>query len=100
VCATALCVCVHSSSHLRTRPPTLIREVQVAVGIAQARDTVQIFGSVWLLLVTGLVSAKAAGKHVPKAAGIPVVVGGTEAGYMWLCACACGPDCVCPPVGV
>ena len=54
----------------------LQREVQMSVNIAKARDTLQIFGPLWLTLTTGIVTAVALKKPVPHVAGIPVVVGG------------------------
>jgi hypothetical protein len=37
------------------------REVQMAVNIARARDTLCVFGSAWGTLVTGVVTARALG---------------------------------------
>ena len=58
------------------------REVQMAVNIAKARDTIQIFGSVWAVFVSGVAGAKIAGKKVPPIAAVPVVVGGLMLGNM------------------
>mmetsp|Transcript_26230 Transcript_26230/g.60950 ORF Transcript_26230/g.60950 Transcript_26230/m.60950 type:complete len:161 (-) Transcript_26230:1068-1550(-) len=60
----------------------LQREVEISVQIAKARDTVQIFGSAWLVLITGVVGARAMGHQVPTFAAIPVVVGGLVLGNM------------------
>jgi hypothetical protein len=58
------------------------REIQMALNVAKARDNLQIFGSAWLTLVTGVSVAKAAGRHVPGILGIPVLVGGLVLGNM------------------
>ena len=58
------------------------REVQMSVNIAKARDAIQIFGSAYLTLVSGISIAKLAGKHVPPIAGVPVVIGGLALGNM------------------
>lgn len=58
------------------------REVQMAVNIAKARDTIQIFGSAWAFLVSGVAGAKIAGKTVPPIAAVPVVLGGLVLGNM------------------
>lgn len=58
------------------------REVQMAINMAKARDNIQIFGSLWLTLVSGAGAAKIAGKTVPSAAGIPIVVGAIVLGNM------------------
>jgi Uncharacterised conserved protein (DUF2368) len=60
----------------------LQREVQMAVNIAKARDTIWVFGSAWSVLTTAVLGARAAGKTVPSAAGIPVVVGALVLGNM------------------
>jgi UDP-N-acetylenolpyruvoylglucosamine reductase len=52
------------------------REMQMALNIAKARDNLQIFGSLWLTLVSGAGAAKIAGRAVPGMVGIPIVVGG------------------------
>ena len=56
------------------------REVQMAVNIAKARDTIQIFGTAWTVFVGGVASAKIAGRKVPPVAAVPVVVGGLVLG--------------------
>jgi len=58
------------------------REVQMAVNIAKARDTIWIFGSAWAALVTGAVTAKAAGRAVPPLVGVPVVIGALVLGNL------------------
>lgn len=58
------------------------REMQMALNIAKARDGLQIFGSLWLTLVSGVGAAKIAGRAVPPAVGIPIVVGGIALGNM------------------
>lgn len=58
------------------------REIQMSVNIAKARDTIQIFGTAWLTLVSGVVIAKLAKKPVPGILGVPVVVGGIVLGNM------------------
>lgn len=58
------------------------REVQMAVNIAKARDTIQIFGSAWAVLVAGVAGAKTAGRKIPPLAAVPVVVGGLVLGNM------------------
>ena len=58
------------------------REVQMAVNIAKARDTIQIFGSAWAVFVSGVAGAKIAGKKVPPIAAVPFVVGGLMLGNM------------------
>lgn len=60
----------------------LQREVQMAVNIAKARDTLSIFGSAWGALVTGVVTAQIMGKPVPGIVGVPVVVGALILGNM------------------
>ena len=58
------------------------REVQMAINIAKARDNLQIFGSLWLTLVSGVGAARVAGKPIPSAVGIPVVVGAIVLGNL------------------
>jgi len=58
------------------------REVQMGINIAKARDNIQIFGSLWLTLVTGVGVARIAGRTVPQAVGIPIVVGAVILGNM------------------
>ena len=55
----------------------------MSVNIAKARDTIQIFGSVYLTFVTGITVAKLAGKSVPPIAGVPVVIGGLMLGNIF-----------------
>lgn len=56
------------------------REVQMALNIAKARDSLQIFGSVWLTLVTGVGAARMAGRIVPGVVGAPILVGAVVLG--------------------
>jgi hypothetical protein len=58
------------------------REVQMAVNVAKARDTIHIFGSLWLTLVSGIGIARVAGKPVPSMAGVPVVLGAVVLGNL------------------
>lgn len=58
------------------------REIQMAINIAKARDTLAIFGSAWATLVVGVGSAKAMGRAVPPTAGIPIVLGGLVLGNL------------------
>lgn len=58
------------------------REVQMSIQIAKARDNLQIFGSLWLTLVTGAGAARIAGKKVPGLVGVPVVVGAVMLGNL------------------
>jgi len=60
----------------------LQREMQMAVNIAKARDTLHIFGSAYSLFFTGIIGAKVMGKTVPVTAGIPIVMGGLFLGNM------------------
>mmetsp|Transcript_23441 Transcript_23441/g.34595 ORF Transcript_23441/g.34595 Transcript_23441/m.34595 type:complete len:157 (+) Transcript_23441:56-526(+) len=60
----------------------LQREIQMAVNIAKARDAIQIFGSLWLTLVTGVSIAHLAGRKPPSLIGVPVVVGGIVLGNL------------------
>ena len=48
----------------------------MAVNIAKARDNLQIFGSLWLTLVSGVSVAKLAGKKVPPVVVVPLSIGG------------------------
>lgn len=59
------------------------REVQMAVNIAKARDTLWIFGSAWAVFSSGVAAARIAGRSVPPIAGVPVVVGGLVLGNMY-----------------
>lgn len=56
------------------------REVQMAVNIAKARDTIHYFGSLWVTLVSGVSIATLAGKKVPPVVGVPIVVGAVALG--------------------
>lgn len=58
------------------------REINMALGIARARDMLQIYGSIYATFVTGLGLAKMAGKPVPHLAAIPVLAGGVLLGNM------------------
>ena len=58
------------------------REIQMAVNVARARDTLWIFGSAWATLVTGATTAKLLGKPVPPVLVVPVVIGGLALGNM------------------
>lgn len=58
----------------------LQREVQMAVNIARARDTLSIFGSAWLILVSGTGIALAMKRPVPPFIGLPIVIGGLALG--------------------
>ncbi len=59
------------------------REIQLALSIARARDTLFFFGSAWTVFATSVVTAKALGKKVPPVAGIPLVVGGLVLGNFY-----------------
>ena len=48
----------------------------MSVNLAQARDTIQIYGSLWMVMASGAVLGKLAGKPVPNAIFIPITVGG------------------------
>ncbi|KAL7574875.1 hypothetical protein ACA910_010709 [Epithemia clementina (nom. ined.)] len=56
------------------------REVQMALNIAKARDTLVVFGSAWATLVSGVVAVRAMGRPVPGLVGVPIVVGGLVLG--------------------
>jgi hypothetical protein len=58
------------------------REINMAVNIARARDTIWIFGSAWVTLVVGAGTAKAMGRNVPPILGAPVVIGAFVLGNM------------------
>lgn len=58
------------------------REVQMAVNIARARDTIHIFGSLWLTLTTGFTIGKLAKRPVPNLLAAPIVIGGVILGNM------------------
>ena len=59
------------------------RELQLALGIARARDTLFYFGSAWGIFAGGIVTAKALGRKVPGVAGIPLVIGGLLLGNFY-----------------
>ena len=59
------------------------REVQMAVGMAQARDSLQWFGGLYTFFLTALSTAKLAKKPVPALAALPVVVGAFGLVNMW-----------------
>jgi hypothetical protein len=65
-----------------SRRAMLQREVQMAVNIAKARDTIWIFGSAWTALTAGVATAHALGRPVPGVAGVPVVVGALVLGNL------------------
>ena len=52
----------------------------MAINIARARDTIQIFGSIYVTFVSGVSIAKLLKKPVPNVVGIPIVVGGIVLG--------------------
>jgi hypothetical protein len=52
------------------------REIQMSVGLAQARDSLMWFGSLYSIFITGLSSAILLKKSVPKVVALPVVLGG------------------------
>ena len=58
------------------------REVQMSVNIAKARDTIQIYGSAWGALVSGVGAAKLAGRNVPPIVGVPIIAGALVLGNM------------------
>ena len=60
------------------------REIQMAINIARARDTIQIFGSIYLTFVGGISVAKILKKPVviPNIVGIPIVIGGIMLGNL------------------
>lgn len=58
------------------------REFQLAVRIAQARDTIWYFGSAWSLLVSGVTVAHIAGRKPPAVAGVPIVIGALVLGNL------------------
>ena len=64
------------------RRTMLQREVQMAVNIASARDSLNVFGSVYVALVTGLSVGKLLRKPIPGFAAIPVLAGGVMLGNM------------------
>ena len=58
------------------------REMQMAVRIAQTRDTVWYFGSAWSCLVTGVATARALGHKPPPVLFVPIVVGALALGNL------------------
>jgi Uncharacterised conserved protein (DUF2368) len=58
------------------------REVQMAVSLAQTRDTLWIYGSAWGTLSVGVATARALGRPVPPLLGVPIVVGALVLGNM------------------
>ena len=54
----------------------------MAVNVAKARDTIHVFGSVWLTGVTVASLAKLAGKPVPSFAAVPAIVGAIALGNL------------------
>lgn len=58
------------------------REIQMAMNVARARDSLQIFGSLWLTLVGGVGVARAAGRPITGVVGVPIVVGAIVLGNM------------------
>lgn len=52
------------------------REIQMSINVAKARDTLQIFGSVWLVLTTSVAGAHLAKRPVPSFLMLPIVGGG------------------------
>jgi len=65
-----------------TRRLMMQREIQMAINIARARDQLQIFGTAWLTLVSGVSIATLAKRPVPPIAGVPIVVGGIMLGNL------------------
>ena len=51
------------------------REVQMAINVARARDTLHVFGSLWLTFTAGVSVAHLMKKPVPPVAGVPIVIG-------------------------
>jgi len=62
------------------RRQALMREVQMSVGIAHARDTLVVFGTPYALFLTTVTARLALGKHVPGFAAVPAIVGGLVLG--------------------
>ena len=63
-----------------TKRMMMQREIQMAVNIAKARDTLHVFGSLWLTLTTGVTVAKLAKRPVPNVLFAPVIIGGVVLG--------------------
>lgn len=71
----SVCVTVHRT-HVCARWVTTPTEIQMAVSVAKARDTLQWFGGLYTCLVTGVVLKAVLKPPVPPVAFIPVVLGG------------------------
>jgi hypothetical protein len=57
------------------------REIQLAINMAKARDTLMVYGSAWFTVVTGTGITKfILKKPVPSIVGIPIVIGGLVLG--------------------
>ncbi|CAJ1916987.1 unnamed protein product [Cylindrotheca closterium] len=63
-----------------TKRMMMQREIQIAVNVAKARDTLHVFGSLWLTLTAGVTIAQLAKKPVPKILFAPVIIGGIALG--------------------
>ena len=63
-----------------TKRMMMQREVQMAVNVAKARDTLHVFGSLWLTLTSGVTVAHLAKKPVPNIIFAPVIIGGIVLG--------------------
>ena len=58
------------------------REIQMAVKLAQMRDTLQIFGSAYTVYISGLLTARILRKPLPPITMVPAVIGGLVLGNM------------------
>jgi len=59
------------------------REVQMAINVARARDTIWIFGSAWSAMTVGIAAAGiVGGRPVPGVAAVPVLAGALVLGNM------------------
>lgn len=58
------------------------REIQMAINIARARDTIWYFGSAWSVLVSGVTVAHLTGRKPPALLGVPIVVGALVLGNL------------------
>ena len=58
------------------RRAMLMREVELSVGMARARDSLMWYGSLYSVFATGVLSAKLAGKALPPVLAVPIVMGG------------------------
>ena len=65
----------HTIDEKMMKRAMLQREIQLSIGIAQARDNLNWFASLYTALLTGLIVAKVANMPIPKAAAIPVFMG-------------------------